>query len=60
MDDNSYTLRVIAALDHCATLGFTEQDFADLALAAADQAMCSLEKQEQIRAIIDRDARRRS
>ena len=50
--------RVEALIDTSA--GFTEHDFADLALAAADQAMCTVEEQADIRRILDAAACRRS
>lgn len=48
-----YTPPVDALLAHAASLGFTEQDFADLALAAADQAGADGEEQHRIARILN-------
>lgn len=53
--------RVNRLLDYCAELGFEERDFADLAVAAADQADSTIVEQAAIRGILDAatDRRRR-
>lgn len=48
-----YTEKVDALLAHAASLGFTEEDFADLALAAADQAGVSARAQDRISIILN-------
>lgn len=50
-----YTPKVDALLEHCAALGFTERDFADLAVAAADQAGMSAKDGVDLRAMLAMD-----
>jgi hypothetical protein len=54
-----YTDKVDALLRHATSLGFTEQDFADLALAAADQSGTSVKEQRKIAAILNARAEAR-
>lgn len=48
-----YTAKVDALLAHAAKLGFTERDFADLVIAAADQAGAAPNVQQKIANLID-------
>ena len=58
MSKIDYTAKVDALLEHATALGFTAQDFADLVLAAADQAGASREEQDQIaRVVLPREGR---
>lgn len=50
-----YTAKVDALFAHAAKLGFTEQDFADLAVAAADQAGADLADQRHIAQLLGVD-----
>lgn len=47
-----YTDKIDALLEHATSLGFTEQDFAELAIAAADQSGASIDEQAQIELIL--------
>jgi hypothetical protein len=49
---HGYDVRTDALLDRLGN-DLTEQDFADLALACADQAGCSLNEQNRIAAIVN-------
>lgn len=49
MKKPDYTVKVDALLDRCGSLGFDESDFADLAIAALDQAGASVEFQADVR-----------
>lgn len=44
----TYTKKIDTLLEYAASLRFAEQDFAELALAAADQAGASVEEQKRI------------
>lgn len=47
-----YTGKIDALLEHATSLGFTEQDLAELAIAAADQSGASVDEQAQIELIL--------
>lgn len=44
----SYTSKIDQLLETATLLGFTEQDFAELAVAAADQSGASILEQERV------------
>jgi hypothetical protein len=48
----SYTPKIDKLLSVATELGFTEQDFADLALAAADQSGANLAEQVRIAEVL--------
>lgn len=52
--------RVEALIDRSPDHGLTEDDFVDLALAAADQAMVDVEAQDKIRQLIECSRARRT
>jgi hypothetical protein len=56
----SYTPKIDKLLSVATELGFTEQDFADLALAAADQSGASLAEQVRIAEVLGISAWKRS
>ena len=49
---SEYTTKIDRLFAFATTLGFTEQDFADLAIAAADQSGATKDEQDRIASIL--------